>query len=492
MFWFNKNNPDVEFCDIREVGKHEYYPNRYIEIKPDTVCDFTNLPFKKGQFKLVVFDPPHLHQVGETSWLALKYGFLKGDWREMIRKGFSECMRVLDEDGVLIFKWSEVQISLREILPLFDAPPLFGHRSGKHNNTHWICFMKETEEQKMNNIKWTDRNQIQIDPPKRTKKITGTRFGTILGLNPWSTAFEIWCAITKTYEKPFEDTIYTLAGKAIEPKQIEYMRKTYLMDNLRTPTDVYGSDYFNKTWGDFYKDNPIFGGMWDSLLVDENGKPETVIEFKTTKRSEDWATDIPEYYALQVALYAYLLGVDEVIMVASFLEEQDYESPELFLPSVKNTITVEFKVSERYPDFGEMVAQGETWWKDHVATGLSPAFDEKKDNEILTALRTNSLSPETDIKVLVAEGEELKKEIDKVSATMTDKEKRLKKINDLIKEHALSQFRDGDKKVEVRGDSYIWTVARSETTSIDKDALASDGLLDKYSKISETYRMTVK
>ena len=43
----------------------------------------------------------------------------------------------------------------------------------------------------MADIKWLEGNRIQIAPPKKTKKITGTRFATILGLNPWSTAFEI-------------------------------------------------------------------------------------------------------------------------------------------------------------------------------------------------------------------------------------------------------------------------------------------------------------
>mgnify|MGYP001538212446 CR=1 FL=1 len=37
----------------------------------------------------------------------------------------------------------------------------------------------------MADIKWLEGNRIQIAPPKRTKKITGTRFATILGLNPW-------------------------------------------------------------------------------------------------------------------------------------------------------------------------------------------------------------------------------------------------------------------------------------------------------------------
>lgn len=338
---------------------------------------------------------------------------------------------------------------------------------------------------------WNDTTII-VDPPKKPKKITATRFATILGLNPWSTAFEMWCEITKTYQKPFEDTKYTIAGKVIEPKQIAYMRKAYVMTNLRTPTDVYGENYFNKTWGDFFHDVPIFGGMWDSLLVDENGKPEAVLELKTTKRSEDWANDVPEYYALQAALYAYLLGVDDVIMVASFLVDKDYDNPEAYVPTAKNTITREFKVSERYPNFAEMVEKARAWWMAHVETGTSPVFDEKKDAEILKALRTHNLTPDTDIDALVAEAETLKVELDKAASAVADKEKRLKEITEIIKEHAVKQFRDGDKKVEIKGGTFTFTVSRSETTTIDKKALEADGLLEKYQKKSEQYRMSVK
>ena len=318
----------------------------------------------------------------------------------------------------------------------------------------------------MAGLKWLEGNRLQITPPKRTKKITGTRFATILGLNPWSTAFEMWCAITKTFELPFEDTIYTIAGKTIEPKQAEYMKKSYGMD-LITPTDRYGADYFNKTWGDFFPDSKHLGGMWDFLGVDENGVVDTVLEMKTTKRIEDWQNDAPEYYALQAALYAYLLGVDNVVMVASFLEEKDYADPSKYVPNVKNTITVEFKVSERYPDFAEKVAQVEQWWADYVDTGISPVFDEKKDAEILKALRTHNLTPDTDIDALIAEAEGLKTEVDKATAAIADKEKRLKEINDIIKEHAMKQFRPGDKKVEVKGATYTWAISRSETTTID-------------------------
>ncbi len=343
----------------------------------------------------------------------------------------------------------------------------------------------------MNNIKWLESNQIQIEPPKHPKKISGTKFGAILGVNPWSTPFEQWCAITRTWEKPYEDTIYTLAGKVIESKQAEYMEKSYGMELIR-PTDIYGPDPFKATYGDFFKENKLFSGMWDYLGVNENGEVDTVLEMKTTKRIEDWQNGAPEYYALQAALYAYLLGVDNVIMVASFLDEKDYSDPSKYVPNIKNTITVEFKVSERYPDFERMVAEVKSWWGEYVSGGISPVYDEKKDAEILVALRTRNLTPNTDINALIEKAEILKTEVDKACAAISDKENLLKQINESIKEHAVKQFRDGDKKVEIKGSTYTWTVSRAETATIDKKALEADGLLERYQKKSEQYRMTVK
>lgn len=342
-------------------------------------------------------------------------------------------------------------------------------------------------------MEWLDTKQLKIVPPKKPKKITGTRFAAIMGKNTWNTPFKTWCEITRTYEEPFEDTVYTIAGKTIEPKQAEYMRRAYFMTGLKTPTDIFGENYFKRTFGDFFKDEPIFGGMWDYLLYDESGKPTTVFEMKTTKRSEDWENDIPEYYALQAALYAYLLGVDSVMMVASFLEDKDYKAPEAFVPSSKNTIVIPFKVSERYPDFDKLIKKAEKWWKSCVEGGVSPTFDEKKDADILKVLRTNTLNPETDIESVMEEAEALQEEIERVSATVADKEKRLKTLKDIIKEQAMKSFRDGDESVALKSKRYVWAVSRTERKDIDKDALKADGLLDKYStKSVVTYRLTNK
>ena len=141
MMWFDSNDQRALFGDIRDE-QHTLCDGRALSITPDVSMDFRAMPFGDASFKLVVFDPPHLRKAGPMSWLGKKYGILGPDWREDLTKGFSECFRVLANDGVLIFKWNETQIKVGEILALTPHKPLFGHISGKRANTHWITFMR--------------------------------------------------------------------------------------------------------------------------------------------------------------------------------------------------------------------------------------------------------------------------------------------------------------------------------------------------------------
>lgn len=145
MFYFNKQNPNVLFQDIREV-ETTLCDGRKFEVKPDIQADFTNMPYPDNSFRMVVFDPPHLKYSGSkkepNGWQMLKYGALSPGWEDVIAKGFSECFRVLMPGGFLILKWNETDIRVSEILKLTPEKPIFGHISGKRANTHWICFMK--------------------------------------------------------------------------------------------------------------------------------------------------------------------------------------------------------------------------------------------------------------------------------------------------------------------------------------------------------------
>lgn len=141
MFWFDKQNPNVLFGDIRTFSD-TLCDGRKLEVKPDIEMDFRKMEFADGAFKLVVFDPPHMNQLWKNSWMAKKYGRLEPSWRDDLKAWFDECMRVLEPNGILIFKWNESQIKVSEIIEVFWKTPLFWHKSWKLSNTHWMCFMK--------------------------------------------------------------------------------------------------------------------------------------------------------------------------------------------------------------------------------------------------------------------------------------------------------------------------------------------------------------
>jgi len=142
MFWFDKENPNVLFADIRN-DTYKSSNGTTTEIKPDLQMDFRNMPFKDNTFYHVVFDPPHRSDNAPDHWMTHQYGSLFPTWENDIRKGFDECMRVLKPGGTLIFKWHEKNITVSKILKILPVKPLYGHKSGKRSNTHWMAFMKE-------------------------------------------------------------------------------------------------------------------------------------------------------------------------------------------------------------------------------------------------------------------------------------------------------------------------------------------------------------
>lgn len=149
MMWTDKADPRVVFGDIRhetitvtDRSHGNQSGTRTLRIEPDTLIDFRTLPFADESFHLVVFDPPHLVRAGPKSWLAAKYGKLGSDWKADLRRGFTECFRVLSPTGTMIFKWNETQVRVAEVLALTPVKPLFGHLSGRKGLTHWLVFAK--------------------------------------------------------------------------------------------------------------------------------------------------------------------------------------------------------------------------------------------------------------------------------------------------------------------------------------------------------------
>ena len=144
QIWFQKFQKNTIFMDIREEkkGTIKLQPNWSIE--PTIIGDYRSIPFPEKSFKLVVWDIPHTLGKEIKGIIQMKYGYLDKDTYEKdLKEGFNSIMRVLDDYGILEFKYADITIPCKEILDLFPIKPLFGTVTKKGvNNTYWFCFMR--------------------------------------------------------------------------------------------------------------------------------------------------------------------------------------------------------------------------------------------------------------------------------------------------------------------------------------------------------------
>ncbi|MEL7609519.1 MAG: YqaJ viral recombinase family protein [Bacillota bacterium] len=326
---------------------------------------------------------------------------------------------------------------------------------------------------------------ILPEPPGRVKKITGTRFAAILGLNPWSSPFEAWCDMTGVYKIPFEENQYTAAGKAIEPIVISYLDKRYYFGKglLQGP-----EAWFKKTKDqmryDHFPEQPIFGGMWDARTK------TAVYELKTSKRVEDWYKRgvfcPPEYYKLQGALYAYLMGLDEFRLVLTILEDKDYANPAAFVPTPENTIVKKFSLAAEFPEFAAKLDACLAWCDRHIAGAVSPEWDpaKKNDVEIMKALTTAHVpmsKGEDIVAELIRRIEPLQARIEAVSSDIAEDEKTLKTLKDQLKSELEGRMKESDKKIQAEGSEYVFEVSRT-APGLDTERLKKDGIYEQYLK----------
>lgn len=142
QIWYDKHNPHALYMD-KYPRKFEDGMGRTCECDPDVVGDFRDMPFANDTFNLVIWDPPHIDHAGPNHWIRNKYGCAeKKTWETDLRAGFDECMRVLRPGGVLILKWSDLQLKIKKVLEVIGQNPVIGDR-GKGPNCIWCVFYKE-------------------------------------------------------------------------------------------------------------------------------------------------------------------------------------------------------------------------------------------------------------------------------------------------------------------------------------------------------------
>lgn len=342
-----------------------------------------------------------------------------------------------------------------------------------------------------------NKKQIILNKkPTRFKYLTGTRLAGILGLNPYTTPFQIWCECTRLVTPPYEETIYTKAGRIIEPLQREYVAKKF--PNIVSPEEYFGEVFEQVRWNFFREDQKPFAGCWDAVSTKDNKRDiMMVVEFKTASDPRKWDNTIPIYYELQGALYAKLLGLDRVLFVASFLDKLDYAHPESFIPNEDNTIMVVKKLSDivielngEYLSIDETLEKAKELWQTYIETGISPEFDEKLDKQYLDIIRTSQPINDTSLEDLCDRASEIEDEIAKLYANsgIESLEKELKTIKENIKKGLMDSLKEGELKASCKQ----YKLSGTKSIKFDEKAFKADHPkeYDKYSTESVTFKLS--
>tara|TARA_R100000654_G_scaffold8144_4_gene19311 strand:- start:692 stop:1186 length:495 start_codon:yes stop_codon:yes gene_type:complete len=141
-FWIDKDQKNTVFMDVRSVPKGAIELQPSWSVEPDVIASYCDMPFEDSTFRLVIWDIPHKIKK-DKGLITKKYGFLGDKWREELPKGFSEIMRVLKPQGVLIFKFNDLDIPFKEVLNLFPVMPIMGTPTKKGvNNTAFFVYVK--------------------------------------------------------------------------------------------------------------------------------------------------------------------------------------------------------------------------------------------------------------------------------------------------------------------------------------------------------------
>ena len=344
---------------------------------------------------------------------------------------------------------------------------------------------------------WTygdNRDNIIISPPKQTLRITGHRLSSVLGLNKYQSPFGAWAEITKLVKLPFEDTKYTIAGKAIEPKLIDYM-KTQL-PNIVSIEDYYGNVFDEYRYNNFKDESNIFGGVIDAVSTLNDKKTITaIVECKTSSKPQDWANDmIPVDYLLQGALYSYMKGLKEIIFVCVFLDELDYAHPEEVKITKDNTIIrirqlddLVFDINGKYMNIEDCMQYAKEWWEKYIVTGVSPTFDEKLDKEYLDIIRATDATQDNDLLKVCDDAFKLAQEIKeaKIVNGIDEMEKRLELLETSIKKEMI------DKTIDNCG---AYSLSHKVSYKFDEDTFSKEheDLYKEYLSENESYTLTKK
>lgn len=214
-------------------------------------------------------------------------------------------------------------------------------------------------------------------PTPNPRLIGSTDLASVLGLNPWSTAFELWRRIARGVEERFD----LVARRRMETGQLrqDQLAAWWSEDTGRTVrTGPYVERPRDRVWQRVSTDYVV---VPEGSGVKEES--DEGLEIKLTERiGEGWGEagtdEIPEHYAIQVQAQCEALGWRRVHVALGW-----------------GLFATRYYVVDAVPEIGAaLVEAGERFWRDYVVANRPPPLTEvESQRERWAAVRAKYAQP---------------------------------------------------------------------------------------------------
>lgn len=184
----------------------------------------------------------------------------------------------------------------------------------------------------------------------RSQAIGGSEIGTILGLNPYASPYQLWAVKTGKVEPPVVNNWSVRFGKAFEGPILELWQEENPEWEVMTTGTYAHAEY------------PWFVANPDAIARHRETKQLAVIEVKTARTT--WG-EVPPHYVAQTRWYMHILGIRRAYIVAvagwNWLNHEVYydKFEESVLVSAANRFWG-YVVNDTPPDFDGSLATYET------------------------------------------------------------------------------------------------------------------------------------
>jgi len=325
--------------------------------------------------------------------------------------------------------------------------------------------------------------RVVIDQGSEVHKVSGTSLGGILGVSPWSSPFQVACALLGVCRENLDGKPAVEVGKALEGPIIEYVDSKYSSIGGFYPAE----EIFEKREGDHDSwvsdfEDDTFAGHVDGIVMRDDG--DYILEVKTSNNMDAWANGCPEYYQLQVGLYNHFVTQkDKAYVVLGKVNENTYKDWHSWIPN-ENTVAL-FDVPMDDDAFTVTLGEVSDWYKAYILNGESPAYDPTNPGDVEMYDHLVNISKDiSEMTEDVSRYRDLTYEIDAYEAQKKDRYDAREALKTRLKDYMEANELASICSLE---DDCRVSLTKQTRKVLDEEAMRADGIdVDKYRTVKTT------